>query len=260
MALFFDPAMRWALLTTSAVTGFVVGIFFQQTRQRLMAATLAGSGKVATTLKPELKPLPEPITSLFLYNTLHNIAALILFDSIRASESVENLANFVRTITELRKSDQTFLGEEFKAVDLYLTIERSRLGERLVVTKQFTHECFEIPFPSLALFPFIDGCIRFSAELQTNPVTVLIACRREKDIVVVEIADQLEDNEGEAWEQSSRDEIYAQLKKRLATFYGSSVKVAREPLQPGGEHISIHIPLNNAMVSRATENASSGTL
>jgi two-component system sensor histidine kinase AlgZ len=258
MALFFDPTMRWALLSTSAVTGFVVGIFFQQTKQRM--TVVPSNSHVRTTLKPELKPLPEPITSLFLYNTLHNIAALILFDSIRASEAVENLANFVRTITELKKSDQTFLGEEFKALDLYLTIERSRLGDRLLVTKQFTQECFEIPFPSLALFPFVDGCIRFGAELQTHPVTVLIGCHQEQDTMVLQIADLLEENDGETWEQSSRDEIFSELKKRLADFYGSTIKIAREKLQPIGERITIQIPLNNAMVGRADHAAVSKEL
>ncbi len=257
MALFFDPAMRWALLSTSAVTGFVVGLFFQQTRQRL--AVMPASSQVSATLKPELKPLPEPITSLFLYNTLHNIAALILFDSVRASEAVENLANFVRTIAELKKSEQTFLGEEFKAIDLYLTIERSRLGDRLQVRKQISQECLEIPFPSLALFPFIDGCIRFGAELQTHPVTVLIAGRKENDMIVLEVADQIKENDGETWEPSSRDEMYNNLKKRLANFYGSAIKVSRDTSPPVGEHIVIYIPLNNAMVSRADHAAVSQT-
>lgn len=248
-ALFFNPAMRWALLATSSLTGLVIGVIFQQTHQRVITRHYS-SNQVISTIKPELKPLPEPITSLFLYNTLHNIAALILFDTIRASEVIDNLANFVRTITELKKTDQTYLGEEFKAIELYLNIERSRLGDRLVVSKQFSQDCFEIPFPSLALFPFIDGCIRFGAELQMSPVTVLISCYKDDETVVLEVADHIDESDGETWEPSSRDAIFEKIKKRLLNFYGSTVKVSRRQLQPLGEHITIQIPLNNAKIGR----------
>ena len=254
--LFFDPNMRWALLTSSSITGLVIGVVFQQTRQRTVIPN-SPERQVVSTIKPELKPLPEPITSLFLYNSLHNIAALVLFDSIRASEAVENLANFVRTITELKKSEQTFLGEEFKAIDLYLTIEKSRLGDRLVVTKQFSQECFEVPFPSLALFPFIDGCIRFGAELQTSPVTVLISCHMEDDMVVLEVADRMEESDGETWEPASRDAIFDAIKKRLVGFYGSTIKVSRQRFDSLGEHISIHIPRSNAMIRRSSSQMAS---
>ncbi|MBN1480821.1 histidine kinase [candidate division KSB1 bacterium] len=250
-AMFFNPAMRWALLTTSSLTGLIIGVIFQQTHQRSVTRQYS-TNQVVSTIKPELKPLPEPVTSLFLYNTLHNIAALILFDTIRASEVVDNLANFVRTITELKKTEQTYLGEEFKAIELYLNIERSRLGERLVVSKQFSQECFEIPFPSLALFPFIDGCIRFGAELQMNPVTVLISCYKDNETVVLEVADHIDESDGETWEAASRDAIFEKTKKRLLNFYGSSVKVSRRQLEPLGEHITIQIPLNNAMIGRSS--------
>ena len=70
-------------------------------------------------------------------------------------------------------------------------------------------------------------------------------------MIVLEVADQYEENDGETWEPSSRDELYSDLKKRLAEFYGSAIKVSREKIQPVGEHITIHIPLNNAMVGRA---------
>ena len=249
-ALFFDPEMRWALLMSSSLIGLVFGFVFRHTRSSVNHQSHIGH--VVSTIKPELKPLPEPVTSLFLYNTLHNIAALILFDTIRASEAVENLANFVRTMTELKKANQSFLGEEFKAIDLYLNIEKSRLGERLGITKKFSQQCFEVPFPSLALFPFIDGCIRFAAELQMNPVTVLISCHQDNDAVILEIAYRVEEGDEETWEQASRDVIYDQMKKRLADFYGSSVKISRQQLEPAGERITIAIPLGNAMISRTS--------
>ncbi|MBN1562089.1 histidine kinase [candidate division KSB1 bacterium] len=246
-ALFF-PALRWPLFLISSLAGLAIGFLVQKSRR---SVSQLAAGHVVAALEPELQPVPEPVTCLFLYNTLHNIAALVLFDPVRASKDIENLANFVRTVTEMKRSNQTFLGEEFKAVDLYLTIEKSRLGDRLVVKKQFSHQCYEIPFPSLILFPYIDGCIRYSAELQTSPVTVMLACRQAESSLVLEVADHVDESDDETWPPASRDAIYSQMKRRLLEFYGSSAKISRSHLQPAGESIKISIPLGNAKIGRS---------
>ncbi|MBN1466428.1 histidine kinase, partial [candidate division KSB1 bacterium] len=236
------------LLLSTSLTGLISGFIMQKIQKPTSKAD--ASEPVLTTLQPELKPVPEPVTSLFLYNTLHNISALLLFDVNLASAAAENLANFVRAVTEIKKARHTSLGEEFKAVDLYLTIEKSRLGDRLVIEKNFSRQCYEIPFPSLALFPFIDGCIRYSAELQTNPVTVTIACQQENNALILELADHVQESEEETWPQASRDAVYTQLRRRLLDFYGSSARMSRQPLQPTGERLKITIPLANAKIGR----------
>lgn len=201
-------------------------------------------------LKTELEPLPQPITSLFLYTTLHNIAALMLFDAQKAGETLENLANLVRTTAELNKRRQTYLGEEFKAIDLYLTIEKARLDDRMVIVKDFSPSCLEVPFPSLALFPLVIDCVRYSVETQMNPVMVKVTCRLENKNVTIEIADSMEAHDAETVPAQQREEAFKIMKQRLHNYFGAAVKCSRKLLSPCGEHITIFLPVADAMVPR----------
>lgn len=201
-------------------------------------------------LKAELEPLPQPITSLFLYNTLHNISALIQFDTDKAGATLENLANLVRTCSDLSKHRQTLLGEEFKAVDLYLAIEQARLGERLIVLKNISTACLEVPFPSLALLPLVINCVRYGAELQMNPVTTAVICRTEKDLLFIEISDSMASPEGQSAPMPQREETFKLTQQRLRNYFGASVECERVLLPQYGERITISISFPDAMVPR----------
>jgi LytS/YehU family sensor histidine kinase len=204
----------------------------------------------APLLKTELEPLPQPITSLFLYTTLHNIAALMLFDAPKAGEILEHFANLVRTTAELNKRRQTYLGEEFKAIDLYLTIEKARLDDRMVIVRDFSPSCLEVPFPSLALFPLVIDCVRYGVETQMNPVTVTVSCRLENQNVTIEIADSMEAHEAEKVPGQQREEAFKIMQQRLQNYFGAAVKCTRKLLHPCGEHITIFLPVADAMVPR----------
>ncbi len=250
-SLFFVESMKWWPALGGMVAGFVLGLLFEQALRHQLADERQYSHFVST-LKPELKSLPDPVTSLFLYNTLHNISALMLFDGEAASMTAEKLANLVRTINELRRNKSTSLGEEFKAVGLYLEIEKARLGDRLIITREFAQDFFETPFPSLTLFPFIDNCVRYGLEMHVNPVVVMIACRRHKNDLIIEIADHVdgEDSEIDSAIEQNRYAAFETARRRLVNFYGSSIKIQRNRLRPAGEHITIKIPLNNAKIGR----------
>ncbi len=248
-SIFFAQNLKWWPTFGGLFAGFVLGLIFEQALRQQIAVERQHSHFVST-LKPELKSLPDPVTSLFLYNTLHNISAQLMFDSEAASRTTEMLANLVRSVNELRRNKFTSLGEEFKAVGLYLDIEKARLGDRLIVAKEFAQEFFEVPFPSLTLFPFVDNCVRYGAEMHVLPVTVMISCRRQKNDLILEIADHIDNQESERDEaiEQNRNDVFEAARRRLADFYGSSVKLRRDRLQPAGEHIMIKIPLNNAKI------------
>jgi len=248
-SIFFAQNLKWWPTFGGLFAGFVLGLLFEQALRQQIVVERRHSHFVAT-LKPELKPLPDPVTSLFLYNTLHNISALMMFDGEAASRTTEMLANLVRSINELRRNKSTSLGEEFKAVGLYLDIEKARLGDRLIIAKEFAQEFLEVPFPSLALFPFVDNCVRFGAEMHVLPVTVRLSCRRQKNDLIIQVADQIDSRETERDEtiEQNRNAVFEAARRRLLDFYGSSVKLHRSRLQPSGEHISIKIPLNNAKI------------
>ena len=249
-SIFFAANLKWWPIFGGLFSGFVLGLLFEQALRQQVAVERRHSHFVAT-LKPELKSLPDPVTSLFLYNTLHNISALMMFDSEAASRTTEMLANLVRSVNELRRNKFTSLGEEFKAVGLYLDIEKARLGDRLIVSKEFAQEFFEIPFPSLTLFPLVDNCVRFGAEMHVLPVTVMISCKKQKNDLILEIADQVDSQETERDQaiEQNRNDVSEAARRRLADFYGSGVKLQRSRLQPSGEHVIIKIPLNNAKIN-----------
>jgi len=250
-SVFFSQNLKWWPILGGLVAGLVLGMFFDQALRHQLAEERQYSHFVHA-LKPELKPLPDPLTSLFLYNTLHNISALMVFAPDIASATIEKLANLVRSISELRRTNSTSLGEEFKAAGLYLEVEKARLGDRLVIEKEFDQDFFEIPFPSLTLYPFVDHCVRYGAEMNVSPVMVSMICRREKNDLIIQVSEKSEGEESERDPMIERNRISAFeiARKRLVDFYGSSMRITRQRLQPLGEIITLKIPLNNAKIGR----------
>ena len=250
-SVFFSQALNWLPIIGGMLAGLSLGLLFDLA-MRHQAAEERHISNFVKTLQPELKPLPDPLTSLFLYNTLHNISALLLFDVEKANAIVQKLANLVRSINELRRNESTSIGEEFKAAGLYLEIEKERLGDRLAIVREFDQDFFEAPFPSLTLYPLVDNGVRYGAEMHVEPVTVSIVCRREGNDLIIEVSDKIigEEKEHDSTVEENRAAVFASAKQRLLGFYGSSIKVRRERLLPAGEQVTIKIPLNNAKIGR----------
>ena len=110
-------------------TGIYFGIKYYQSLQQQREATLR-----AATLAQEaqLKMLRYQLNPHFLFNTLNAISTLILDNENRtANQTVMRLSEFLRYTLDQDPMKKVTLRQEIEAMNLYLTTEKLRFGERL---------------------------------------------------------------------------------------------------------------------------------
>jgi two-component system LytT family sensor kinase len=154
-----------------ALEGWRVWLNFQAERTR--ASELERQLAVA-----RLDALRMQLHPHFLFNTLHTVAGLIVEEPPTARRMVIALGDLLRlTLRETGDSVRS-LAEELEFADLYLGIEKLRLGERLVLNYDIEPEATTAEVPQLLLQPLFENAIRHGAARTLHSCEVRFrACR-----------------------------------------------------------------------------------
>jgi two-component system, LytTR family, sensor kinase len=116
----------------------------------------------------------------FLFNTLHTIAGLIAEQPPTARRMVVALGDLLRLTLKDRNSSVRSLAEELEFADLYLGIEKLRLGERLVLDYDIEPEATSAEVPLLLLQPLFENAVKHGAARTLQPCHIRFrACRRD---------------------------------------------------------------------------------
>ena len=143
-------------------TGLYFGIKYYESLQQQREATLR-----AATLAQEaqLKMLRYQLNPHFLFNTLNAISTLILDNENRtANHAVMRLSEFLRYTLDQDPMKKVTLRQEIEAMNLYLTTERLRFGERLRLEFAIEERALEALVPSLLLQPLIENAVKYASR------------------------------------------------------------------------------------------------
>jgi LytS/YehU family sensor histidine kinase len=181
----------------------------------------------------------------FLFNTLHTIAGLIAEQPPSARRMVIALGELLRITLEDTGRPIRSLAEELEFADLYLGIEKLRLGERLVIDYDIEPEATRGEVPQLLLQPLFENAIRHGAARITGVCEVRFRAHREREWLRMTIS-----NDGPAHPRvpkSSRSGVgLANTKDRLRLHYKDSFTFQYAERPQGGVQIHISIPYKNA--------------
>ncbi|MGH3927456.1 MAG: sensor histidine kinase, partial [Pseudonocardiaceae bacterium] len=186
-------------------------------------------------LRTELRTLRDQISPHFLNNTLSTIAAFVSTDPPRARDLLIVFADFARY--SLRSATETTLADELDNIELYLTLQRARFGERLQVQFQVATEALPVVLPFLALQQLVDNAVRNGVERKQLGGTVTLTAAIVDDNCLITVADDGPGKEDADVRKNLRT-IHDQLRSQFGPDYGLVVDVV-----PGtGTKISIQVP------------------
>jgi two-component system, LytTR family, sensor kinase len=136
----------------------------------------------------ELKLLQAQVNPHFLFNSLNTIVSILRKDPDRARELLTHLARLLRKNLK-RSSDLSTLEEELAHVNSYLTIEKARFEDRLVVDIDVDPCLSNLSLPTFTLQPLIENAIKHGIANMLEPGVVRISASRNGDSAIVEIQD-----------------------------------------------------------------------
>jgi hypothetical protein len=162
-----------------ALEGWRVWLDFQAERTR--AAELERQLAVS-----RLDALRMQLHPHFLFNTLHTVAGLIVEQPPTARRMVIALGDLLRLTLQESGDSVRSLAEELEFADLYLGIEKLRLGERLVLNYEIEPEATTAEVPLLLLQPLFENAIRHGAARTLHSCEIRFrACREGEKLHLV---------------------------------------------------------------------------
>ncbi len=164
-----------------------------------------------------LDSLRARIRPHFLFNTLNSIASLIEVRPDVAEQAVEDLSELFRA--SLQENDRpTTVADELRLCELYLGIEKLRLGDRLQVQWQVDPQVREAPMPSLLLQPLVENAIYHGVSQLPEGGTVGIDLGMEGNRVTARVENPLPRN---APPSGGNKLALGNIRERLQAQYGA---------------------------------------
>ncbi|WP_158967336.1 sensor histidine kinase [Paraglaciecola sp. L3A3] len=138
----------------------------------------------------QLQMLRYQLNPHFLFNTMNAISTLIYKkDNDVAAEMLDKLCAFFRYSLDENSLQKSTLKKELNLLDLYLSIEKVRFGERLSVTIDVAPDTLLAEVPTLFLQPIVENAIKYGVETRKEKGHILVSARLEKQNVIILVED-----------------------------------------------------------------------
>lgn len=180
--------------------------------------------------KAELSHIQEQFRPHFIFNSLNSISALIVFDPSKAREMIQLLSDFLRASVNQEPDKFHTVQEEFDYLNLYLSIEKVRFEDRLLVSIPGLKEVSEIQIPALILQPVLENAIKFGLYGTTGVAPIAIEVMKSENQLVIRVSNQFDPTTN----LNSKGKGYGidSIRKKMYLFYQRNdlVKIEKEDL------------------------------
>jgi two-component system, LytTR family, sensor kinase len=165
-----------------------------------------------------LASLKNQINPHFLFNTLHNIDALIYENQNNASKSLVKLSNIMRYMLNDAKSDFVELEKEIEHLKDYLSLEQLRLKVDEFLKFSISGNYNGLKIAPMILTPFVENAFKHSVDSSfKNGIIINISQENRKLTFVCENKFDITDTD----KDKSHGIGLETVKKRLNLIYGN---------------------------------------
>jgi LytS/YehU family sensor histidine kinase len=195
-------------------------------------ATARAAQAEAAASRAQLDALRGQLNPHFLFNALHTVIQLIPRQPEQAQAAAEELAAMLRIVVE-EDRDVITVAQEMAFVERYLSIERLRFGDRLMLRVNLSEAALAGTLPSFAIQTLVENAIHHGVSPRVDPTTVTITGDMASEVLRLSVGD---DGEGPSASMTeARGTGLARLKDRLAVLYGgdSRLEIVSGPASRG---------------------------
>ena len=209
------------LLVAVVLAGIVLRYFYlqQQLRQQEKLELQARLDSLRARIRPH-----------FLFNTMNSIASLIMSRPEAAEQAVEDLSELFR-VSLHENQRPTSVSDELRLCELYLGIEKLRLGERLQVQWQVDEAARDQPMPSLVLQPLVENAVYHGISQLPGGGTICVGVRLAGTEVHVSVENPVP---SQSVHTRGHHIALANIEQRLQALYGSAGRL--QVLQEGNSY------------------------
>lgn len=205
----------------------------ESTARAARAEAVAASTQLAA-LRAQLHPH-------FLFNALHTVVQLIPVNPALAMEAAEMVAELLRSSLEEQREEVT-LADEWRFVSRYLSVERIRFADRLIVSDDIAPAMFEARMPAFALQTLVENAVRHGVAPRTAPTAIVVHARGDASSLTIKVRNTSDAPSTTAEPVPGTGTGLARLRERLAVLYGSAARLTVGPIAGGSYEAVLVVP------------------
>jgi LytS/YehU family sensor histidine kinase len=189
--------------------------------------------------------LESQIKPHFLFNTLNLLARTAIRENAgKTAELIYDLADLLRWGFKTKESVCT-LEEEFKHVNSYLDIQKTRLGTGLEVETFLEPGIAKCTIPVLTIQPIVENAIIHGVEGISHQATLTVMAESDADHIVITVTDTGEGMGGETVNKIRNYQTTGiglkNVQERLALFYGNKFSFNIHSIPGKGTKVCIKV-------------------
>jgi len=206
-----------------------------------------------------LEALQAQIRPHFLFNVLNTIIMFSRTDVERSRELLINLAQFFRRSLSTRGAFIT-LQEELEYINIYLSLEKARFGDKLSVKVSADPRVMGALVPILTLQPLVENAVVHGLAPKEEQGMVALRARQLGDYLHILIADN-----GVGMDRELLRRVFEEgfghnmglgltnVNERLISLYGEEARLRIRSYPGSGTAIRIRIPLKRGSKQQAED-------
>ena len=210
----------------------------EEQMKRMHAQTIARDAQI--------KMLRYQLNPHFLCNTLNAISSLVeVNESQKAQSMTVQLSRFLRHSLDNNPDTKLSLENEIKALNLYLEIEKTRFGDRLILDFQIDEQARLALVPSLLLQPIIENSMKHAIAQNELGGTISILAKVQQHRLIMQLSDTGSGSKiGKSKMESSKGRGVGlrNTNERLKALYDNDFSVNIDLIPLGGLRTTIELP------------------
>ena len=174
------PSIFITLLITFLITAIHEGVFFYQQWKFNFSKSVRLE---RDNIEARYEALRSQINPHFLFNSLNSLVSLVE-DNKDAVGYIRNLSELLRYMLKSNEKELVLLRDELAVLTNYLTLQKMRFGENLLIVNEVTENNYHYALPPLALQMLVENAIKHNVITKEKPLKISLWV--EKDILFVE--------------------------------------------------------------------------
>lgn len=169
----------------------------------------------------ELNKLKSQLNPHFIFNSMNSIRALVDEEPQFAKDAITQLSNVLRNSLLMGRKKLIPLADEMKLVNDYLSLEKTRFEERLIIERSISEETIGFLVPPLMIQTLVENGIKHGTSKLPKGGIISINTKLHKESLIITI-----ENSGEYDESKPSETGFGIVNtvQRLQLLYGDQAK------------------------------------
>ncbi|WP_371374077.1 sensor histidine kinase [Thalassotalea aquiviva] len=190
----------------------------------------------------QLQMLRYQLNPHFMFNTMNAISTLIYKnENEKANEMLDQMCEFFRYSLDKKTHPYTTLNNEVALLDLYLSIEKVRFGDKLNVVMDIEPGVKHAMIPTMLLQPLVENAVKYAIEPKKTAGVIAISAFKQHNRLHLIV-----DDDGAQGKNQTRKGFgigISNTKERLKTMFNGDFEVNIGDSPNNGSRVHISTPM-----------------